>query len=773
MKPQLYAYQMLLGFGLVIGLVPSLSWACHPVDKPTQSESEYTAAQRGHWAYQPLGRSPLPEVRWENWGKNAIDRFIQSGLEELKLSHSGEADRLALLRRVTYDLTGLPPTIEEAERFLQDERPDAYERLVDRLLAGPAYAERWTQHWLDLAHYADSNGFELDADRPDAWRYRDWVLFALNSDLPFTEFVSLQLAGDELHPGDSDAKIATGFGRCGPREVVAGNIDPEVRRQSELTEVTGTVGSVFLGLTLACARCHDHKFDAISARDYYQFQSFFAGAEFVDQPIASAEEVASYKQKQNQLEKELAPLLARKGELEGPFRQRLRAEKESKLTEAERAVLGIPDEERTPLQKKMAAGAEKALNVTWEEVAEAVAQAPEVHSQREKVKQEIFALEQTLPPPPANAMALLTSPEEPPATFLLQRGDIRNKAEQVEPAPLPILKAAQSEVLGAGQGFSLKNSKERRIALSRWLTSAEDNPLLARVIVNRLWQHHFGRGIVATASDFGVRGEAPTHPELLDWLACELRDGGWNLKPLHRLIVTSDTYRQTSASVNQALREADPENQLVGRMARRRLDAEGVRDAMLAVSGRLFLKMGGAGVRPPIEKELKSLIFTEAEVVDLWLETPDPREHHRRSLYLYRKRNVRYPLFDAFDAPDTQSACPKRETSTHAIQPLILLNSEFGISQAKALADRVLSLFESQDERIQGVYRLVLGRGPSPGEATRALRFLRDQAAVVDDPSVANPLPEDAVPAVNSAERAAWVDFCLAMLNRTEFLYVP
>ncbi len=303
----------------------------------------YTAEQREHWAYQPLKRPESPVVRKSSWVRNPIDRFILAELESVDLPHAPEADRIALIRRLTFDLTGLPPSPAEVAAFLTDRRPDAYERLVDRLLESPQYGERWAQHWLDLAHYADSNGFELDADRPDAWRYRDWVVRALNADLPYDRFITLQIAGDEVKPGDHEALIATGFGRCGPREVVGGNVIPEVKRQNELTEITGTVGSVFLGLTIGCARCHDHKFDAIPTTDYYRLQSFFAASELVDLPIAGKAEIEAFEAAKKAVEQKAAPLRAQLAALEAPYRKRLAEQKHAMLTAEERAVMAIPE----------------------------------------------------------------------------------------------------------------------------------------------------------------------------------------------------------------------------------------------------------------------------------------------------------------------------------------------------------------------------------------------------------------------------------------------
>ena len=721
---------------------------------PPAKIEKFTADQRDHWAYQPLEAVEPPKVREVGWVRNPIDRFILADLEIAELPHSPEADRAILLRRVCFDLTGLPPTPEEAAAFLNDDRPDAYERLVDRLMDRPQFGERQAQHWLDLAHHADTNGFELDAERPDAWRYRDWLVAALNADMPYDRFVRLQIAGDELAPGDRDALIATGFCRAGPREVVGGNIAPEVKRQNELTEITSTVASVFLGLTVGCARCHDHKFDAVPTTDYYRLQAFFAPAELSEPSIADPEEVEAFEKAKKEAEARIAPLRQEMAELEAPHREAIAARKRATLKPHEQALLAIPESDRTPEQKRIAAGLASSIRVTWEDVAHEVAGDPADHARREALKARIHEIQQTLPRPPAHALALTDASAEAPDSFVLLRGDPKTPGVRVEPRPPGVILACQgSDAFGPDSIPPGEKTTGRRSALANWLADPS-NPLVARVIVNRLWQRHFGRGLVATPSDFGVRGEPPSNPELLDWLAARLIEGGWRLKPIHRLMLTSAVYRQSSRPV-AVLTEEDEPNDLLGRMNRRRVDAEALRDAMLAVSGELNPEMGGPGVLAPLEKEVKDLIFTEAEEVDLWPVDPDPAQHRRRSIYLFKKRNVRYPLLESFDAPDNQTVCPRRDSSTHALQALNLMNGDFALNRAHALAERLAREAGADvDARIRRAYRLVLCRDPAPDESPRAAAFLAEQAAAVN-------------------ESAAWDDLALALLNCNEFLYIP
>jgi hypothetical protein len=702
-----------------------------------------------HWAYTP----PHPVNPPPSPNGNPIDGFLNVRHREEGLQPAPEVDPESWLRRVTYDLTGLPPTPAERADFLADGSTSARARVVDRLLASARYGERWAQHWLDLAHYADSNGFELDADRPDAWRYRDWVIKAFNEDMPYDRFLTLQVAGEEASPDDPEALIASGFGRAGPREEVAGNIDPEVKRQSELTAVTSTVGSVFLGLTIGCARCHDHKFDPLPAADYYGFQAYFAGAELREIPIYSAEELKRSIEATNRINALIAPIAAAKTKLEQPYRDRLRAAKEAGLTSAEKAVRAKRKEDRTPEEQRLFEGTSSALNVTWEEVAEAVSEHPGDHAARESLKRQIHELEIQRPPPPAHAMTFRESTNALPETWILGRGNVKDKKRRVDPAPPAVLVAAM-ETRGSPppvEGRSGPAYSGRRLALARWLVDP-NHPLTARVLVNRLWQQHFGRGLVATPSDFGVRGARPTHPELLDWLALELIRQEWRLKPIHRLMVLSDAYARASAPGDSPSNRLDPENRHWWRMLRRRMDAEGLRDSVLGVSGRLNLQVGGRGVRAPLEPEVSELIFTEAEVVDLWPVDQDESAHFRRSIYLHRKRNVPYPLLKAFDAPDAQTPCPERTMSTHAPQALVMINSEFAQKAAREFARSLLRAHSDPEARIEEAYLRCYARRPLAEELKAARDFVAGGQGV---------------------ETERWTDFTLALLNSNEFIHVP
>jgi hypothetical protein len=695
--------------------------------------------------------------------RNPIDAFILARLDAAGLRLSPETDRATLLRRVTIDLTGLPPTPAEQEAFLADSRPDAYARVVDRLLASPHHGERWAQHWLDVARFAETNGYEGDAERSQAWRYRDWVVRALNDDLPYDRFVTEQLAGDLLAKGRPDAAgllIAAGFNRCGPIHQVSGNVDPLEIRHELLTEMTGGVGSAFLGLTMTCARCHDHKFDPIAQSDYYRLEAFFSAAKPREADLAGPVAVASYGRKVAVLQAKIVPLRKQASAIEAPYRKKLRAAKEAKLEAPYRTALAVDPSKRTPEQRKLAGQAETLIKVTWDEVVEALS--PDDRDRRAELRRHIHALEAQSPPAPARAWTLAEGPE-PLAAHILKRGDPHRKAKRVEPG------------VPAWLGGATTPAPANRIGLARWLTSSR-HPLTARVIVNRLWQHHMGQGLVRTPNDFGLRGDRPSHPELLDWLATELVESGWSLKHIHRLIVLSSAYHQSSRPEDARGKRIDPDNRLLWHMNRRRLEGESLRDAVLAVSGELTPWLAGPMVRVPLEPEVYDLIFTEGEPDGLWPITPDVRQHTRRSLYLFNKRNVRLPMLEAFDQPDTLTSCPVRPVSTFAPQALILLNGPFMQGQARALAGRLWREMGSDGtKQVERAYRLALGRPPRPVEVTMALAFLDEQTDLLRRRLRARrtvALPEGVPADADPARAAALADFCLALLNRNAFVHV-
>ncbi|VTR94652.1 Uncharacterized protein OS=Isosphaera pallida (strain ATCC 43644 / DSM 9630 / IS1B) GN=Isop_2856 PE=4 SV=1: PSCyt2: PSD1 [Gemmata massiliana] len=758
------------------------------------ADPQLKAKDRAHWSFNPPQRPPVPELRaLKNESRNPIDAFVLARLEKEGLKSSAPADKLTLLRRVTLDLTGLPPTPAEVDAFLKDDSPDAYEKVVDRLLASPHFGERWATHWLDVVRFAESNGYELDAERPHAWRYRDFVVSSFNADKPYDQFVKEQIAGDLIwqderqrkvgrasgwsklsalvaKPSSPDALIATGLHRCGPAHVVSGNLDADVLRQEALTEMVNGVGAAFLGLTFACTRCHDHKFDPISAGDYYRLQAFFGNAKYTEVPFATPAERNAHDKKKDEIDTKTAPLKKQIAELDNPVRAKVNQEKRDKLEPKYRKALDTPADKRTEEQKTLATQAGTLIHVSWDEILAAMPPADLV--KRGKLREQLHALEAQLPLPTAAAWAIENQGDE--KTFVLSRGEVSQKALEVQPAFPRIL---------VREGAPAPTSRRE---LAEWLTKP-DHPLTARVMVNRVWQHHFGRGIVNTPNDFGTRGDKPTHPELLDWLACELANPSvgsgsgsklatWSLKHLHRLIVTSSTYQQSTTTAHGA--KADPDNKLLWKMSRRRLEAEAIRDSVLTASGTLNRQVGGPSVKVPLEPEVYDLIFTEGEPDGLWPVTPDAKQHTRRSVYLFNKRNVRQPILEAFDQPDTLNACAVRPVSTFAPQALILMNSPFVHEQAKAMAVSLITEAGTDAEKqLNALYRRTVGRIPSATERKLATEFLKEQTATIRDRVRAKHnigIDAASLPAGTDAAHArALADLCVVLFNTHEFVYIP
>jgi hypothetical protein len=688
-----------------------------------------------HRAFVPPKRAAMPAVKEAGWARNFIDAFVLARLEAEGLRHAPEADRPTLLRRLSFDLIGLPPSPEEVAAFEADRSPDAFEKQVDRLLASQRYGERQAQHWLDLARYADTDGFEFDEARPDAWRYRDWVVNAFNADMPYDRFVALQLAGDELEPEDPDAVVATGFNRCYP-DMVDLN-DQGLRRQNALDDIAETTSLTFLGLTMGCARCHDHKFDPISQVDFYRLQAFFTPARFRDDyPLLAPADRAALEAKLDAWKRSMAEAQAEILKLEAPARSKVAPGRPPGIDDQAISAWEKDPADRSPEEVALVfEAALKDKRVDARGLLEALG--PEEKIRRVELLAELERRKRGRPAPPRLARVIDEPGPDPAPTFLRKRGDYYVKGTEVRPGFPSVLSSADPEVR------SLPRSSGRRSALAAWLTRP-DHPLTSRVIVNRVWQWHFGRGLVATPSDFGLMGEPPSHPELLDRLALELVDRGWSLKAVHRLIVTSATYRQSSRKL-EAEAQADPDNRLLWHHARRRLDGEAIRDALLDVSGRLNRSIGGPGVFPELPAELTRL----SGKGKAWPVSTNAEDRNRRSLYVFTRRNLRYPFFEAFDRPDTNASCPKRAVTTIAPQALSLLNGKLAVDCAKALAERVdREAGPDRTSRVDRAYRLALGRGPDVAERELALAFLAG---------------DDQVPLA---------DFCLSLLNVNEFVYI-
>jgi Protein of unknown function (DUF1553)/Protein of unknown function (DUF1549) len=739
-----------------IGLVLAISGSSYAQDKP---EPTWTAEQKQHWAFvSPLHPNP-PEVQARTWVRNPIDAFILKQVEDGDLAPAPEADRATLIRRLRFDLTGLPPTIEEIEAFQSDPSADAYERLVDRLLATPQYGERWARPWLDLARYADSDGFKNDKGRPNAWRYRDWVAKALNDDMPYDRFVALQLAGDEIAPGDPESFIATGFNRNWPFE--DNNMVPGLNQQLMLDDMTDTTTSVVLGLTVACARCHDHKYDPISQRDYYRIQALFVASQAKDDyVIAPAEDQALYATVEAEHQVRVDCLRRSIETIEKPYLADLLKDKIAKLPALAREAFETDPVSRTPEQDALLKKNAKTFTIESKKL---MAVMPEdLRPGWQARRKEMDALLAAAPAPLPIASGMTDSGPAAPPAHLFRKGNFANPGEVVEPGFLSVF---GSTAIPSRDLPPSSTTSGRRKILAEWLTRP-DHPLTARVMVNRLWQNHFGRGIVATPSDFGFQGATPTHPELLDWLATEFVARGWSQKALHRLMVTSATYRQSSRPSEKTL-AADPDNLLFSRMPRRRLEGEAVRDALLTVSGQLDRRVGGPSIFPDLPPGV--------ETRGGWPRSTTAADRNRRSLYVFIKRNLKFPLFDAFDVPDTNLTCPERNVSVNAPQALMLLNSDQVLDLSRNFAGLVYTTASNRtdlDELATWGYRLAMAREPNADERSRAVAFLRRQPELLsgcdDTLTMPIPMPEGPTP----VQGAALVDFCHALLNLNEFVFV-
>ena len=698
----------------------------------------FTAQQRRWWAFQPVHKSAVPEVRQREWVRNEIDAFILARLEEKEIKPNPHAGRAALLRRASLTVTGLPPTPEELHPFLSDESPDAFEKVVDRLLASPHYGERWARHWLDVARYADSEGFKSDETRPNVWRYRDYVIRSFNDDKPYDRFVREQIAGDELYPGSADALTATGFNRHFPDESNAAHI--ELRRQELLNDITDTAGAAFMAMTYGCARCHDHKFDPILQKDYYRLQAFFVNTRIDDSlPLESAERRAEWESRNAVWSGKTAAIRA---EIEAMLKPRYEARHKDRLSrfpEDIQAIIAMAPADRNPYQWQMYHKAKPQIEFSEQEIAAGLKGADK--ERYLALRKELAAFDPLKPEPLGVAQGMIDNGADAPRTYVLRGGAYSAREYEVNPGFLSILDPGDAKIEPVAGG----SSTGRRAVLARWLTEP-GNPLTARVMVNWIWHHHFGRGIAASPSDFGVMGERPTHRELLDYLAARFVEDGWSMKRLHKLILMSSAWQQSSDYREDAA-ALDPDNKLLWRYNRRRLDGETIRDSMLAVGGLLNARMYGPGVFPPLPPGMTTR--------GGWKKDEDPDEARRRSVYVFVRRNTRYPMFQTFDMPDTHESCGRRNYTVSSTQALELLNNGLVLEWAGGLAKRVTNDSGLTPEaQVDRAWKLVYSRAAQSEEREAALRFLQRQEQAA------------------GSSAAAMLDLCHMLLNSNEFLHL-
>jgi hypothetical protein len=722
--------------------------------------SPVTERDRQFWSFVKPVRPAVPRTQTTSWGRNEIDAFVLQALESKGLKPAPPAEPATLLRRAYFDLIGLPPSPKEVEEFLKDRSPEAFDRVVERLLASPHYGERWGRHWLDLARYADSGGFEFDVDRPHAWRYRDYIIHSFNDDKPYDRFIQEQLAGDELQPGSPETLVATGFCRNGP---TVDNANNEQTRVDELDDIVSTTSSVFMGLTVGCARCHDHKYDPFPQKDYYRLQAIFLSSHKTERLLGPENEQAGVKLRNQEIDKEVAPFKEKIAEIEKPVRKRLLDEKVERFTRLSQQAGALASKDTSEYQKELAARFERDVKLQPEEIEAGLA--PADRQARQALMKEVERLNRTRPKPPAAVMAITNTEGKPPQGFLLKRGDYRQKGEAVSPGFLSVLSPMDTGMaVPVGEpGTGL------RLRLAQWLTDP-NHPLTARVAANRIWQYHFGKGLVGTASDFGVNGERPSHPELLDWLATEFIARRWSVKSMHRLIMTSSTYRQSSRW-DAAAAKADPGNRLLWRFSPRRIEAENVRDSILVASGSLNREMGGPGIYPRIDRAVIGTGSTNKWPVDV----EEGPATWRRSVYVFQKRSVVLPLLEVFDCPDSTVSSPSRSASTIAPQALALLNNAFVLQQSQRFARRVLEeAGPAPADQAHRAFQIALGRKASERELAWSLDFLGKQALAHEQNSQLSSR-QDGSGIAKSADAAAFLalaDLCHAMFNLNEFLYL-
>ncbi|HYZ85697.1 MAG TPA: PSD1 and planctomycete cytochrome C domain-containing protein [Bryobacteraceae bacterium] len=701
------------------------------IDELTPEKAEAQANRDSHmeWLLKAPKRPDVPKVTNTAFVKNSIDAFVVAKLESKGLTPAPRADRRALLRRLYFDLLGVPPSLEEAKAFLSDESADAYERLVDKLLADPRYGERWARHWLDLARYAESDGFAVDTERPTAWRYRDYVVRSFQQDKPYDQFVKEQIAGDEIRGNDdrSERLVATGFLRMGTWEADA--TSKQQLRQDFLNEITGTTSSVFLGLTVGCAQCHNHKYDPIPQRDFYRLQAFFAatGVDELPAPFLKPEDPLDKKRRFRDLEdaweSATAQLDKRREELKARFIALKKVKEDDASVKEFLRELNVANAFFQERQDAIFQTEE------WKRYSEAKDEVQKLNERMRRFRPVAYAVHDLVPP---NVPDL-------PSTYILAAGELDAKTDKVE-AGFPECVTGKAE---AAKIPFVGGSSGLRLALAEWIASNE-NPLTARVMVNRIWQQHFGEGIVRTPSDFGKNGARPSNPELLDWLATEFISKGWSIKAMHRLMLTSNTYRQSVHNPNlKQFKEIDPNNELLWRMNWHRLDAESLRDTLLSVGGKLNPAAGGPGALLNVPPDV-----AEGFEFFKWFPSSDD-EQRRRTIYTFQRRSVIDPVVEVFDGANMSQSCSRRIPTVVAPQALTLLNGELSMRMSEALAERIVERTTDRDAQIDKAFWIVLQRSPSDAERAKGQQLFTRFPA-----------------------KQALANLGLALFNTNEFLYL-
>ena len=708
-----------------------------------REERPITPEEREYWAFKVPVRPAVPKVTRAGWTSNPIDAFLLATMDAKGLKPAPAAEKRTLIRRLYFDILGLPPSLEEVEGFVKDTSADAWPKLVDKVLASPHYGERWARHWMDLVRYADSGGFEFDVDRPEMYRYRDYLIDSFNKDKPYDLFVKEQLAGDEYvaerpdKASKDEAMIATGYLRLGAE---GGG------RNEALDDLVATTSLTFSAVTVQCARCHNHKFDPIPQKDYYRIQSVFFSTRDVDYSLVPQAEVDANRKETQRIDALIKPIRGKKDQLEKPYHQQIIDREIAKLPDYMQLAWKTPPEKRTEgqrlnviqIQGTLAINSLRKLVTTADVVA---LMPPDVQAQHAKLEAEIEALDRQKPRRLASARAIGERGREPQPSFFLHRGSPDARGTQMSPGVLAVTRKSDWTF---PEPPPTATSSFRRRGYAEWLVSP-DNPLTARVMVNRLWQHHFGEGIVRTPSNFGKMGEPPSHPELLDWLATEFVAKGWSLKAIHRQMLTSAAYQMSTVDI-QANMNIDPENRMFWRMPRVRLEAEIIRDAILATAGSLDRTIGGPAIFPFIDPDL----FEKSSKRD-WRGLPDSDPSTwRRSLYVFSKRSIRYPMFETFDQPNLVNSTDRRNRTTIATQALILMNNPMVRFQAGQFAERVKK--EAGPDAAKQVARAIeiaLGRPADAVERKRGLEFIKTGG------------PD------------GLAQFCHVLLNLNEFVYRP